>query len=262
MKEKQFFENDGFVKIRKFFTPAEIEALSRVVDRIYQQWLERNHSDYVEQGLINMHSLTDPRYFHDRQEERLRFFELLTPPKLTTLIDQMFGDGMYFHNTQLFFNPVDQEKEPYWHRDMQFSPVDDQSQANAQSEMVCLHIRIPFVKESGVELIPGTHCRWDSTLERDVRFEKNGRSNKENLPGAVLIELHPGDLLIFSGQMIHRGHYRANPTRKALDLCVGKYHPFTSEFLDESNIPSESEIKQIQNNEWYRQARVLVGRKQ
>ena len=262
MKEKELFEQDGYVVIREFFAQAAIEDLSGVVDRVYQKWLERNHSDYINHGLINMHSLTHPGYFHDRQAERLRFFEFLTPPKLTTLIDRMFGEGMYFHNTQLFFNPIDREKAPYWHRDMQFSPVDDQSQASEQSEMVCLHIRIPLVEESGVELIPGTHCRWDTVLERDVRFEKNGHKHNEDLPGAVRIALQPGDILVFSGQMIHRGNYRANRTRKALDLCVGKYHRFTFEFLDEHNLPTEGEMEYVQNNEWYKRARVLAGRKQ
>jgi hypothetical protein len=173
----------------------------------------------------------------------------------------MFGSDIHFHNTQLFFNPSNVECIPYWHRDMQYSPIEDSVQCEEQKEMLSLHIRIPFIEEKGVEIVTGTHRRWDTELERDVRFELNGHRNSESLPGSELIDLARGDILIFSAQMIHRGNYELNPARKAFDLCVGKYHPLASGFLDPRVLPKDEEIDNIANNHWYRLAREIAANK-
>ena len=253
------FVDQGYVVLKGFLESDYISRLSPVVDRIHAQWLRENHVEFVEHRLVNMHSLTSRRYFDVDTDGRIDFFEQIAPRKLTDLLDDMFGDGIYFHNTQLFFNPFENRRLPYWHRDMQYSPVDDAMQADEQRNITSLHVRIPLVKEAGVEVIPGTHKRWDTDLEHDVRLERNGHKNSEELPGAVLIELAPGDVLIFDAQMIHRGNYRLNKTRKALDLCVGKPHQFTSRWLDESILPDEQEIDRIANNLWYKRARQVLA---
>jgi hypothetical protein len=187
------------------------------------------------------------------------FFQMLASDKLTKRLDGIFGDGLYFHNTQLFFNPLENGKLPYWHRDMQYSPIDDAVLKNEQQRMLPLHVRIPLIREQGIELIPGTHKRWDNEQEKNVRLELNGHKNSEELPDAVLIDLVPGDILIFSAQMLHRGNYHLNTSRKALDLCIGKEHPLTSTYLDASNLPTIGELVQIENNHWYTAAQAIVA---
>jgi hypothetical protein len=137
---------------------------------------------------------------------------------------------------------IARELLPYWHRDLQYSPIDDAALAAEHRNLLALHVRIPLVAEKGIELILGPHKRWDTELERQVRLELNGHRNDEALPGAVLIRLEPGEVRIFSAQMIHRGNYRLNESRKALDLCVGKYHPYTAQYLDESTLPTADEL--------------------
>lgn len=259
MKEAETFDLQGYVVVKKLFSQPDIEKLAKIVDRIFDQWLSENRANFIEHKLVNMHSLTSPRYFVGHAAERLSFFQTIASHRLTQLIDSMFGNEIYFHNTQLFFNPFENNRHPYWHRDMQYSPIDDSILKNEQRNMLSLHVRIPLIQEKGIELIPGTHQRWDTAQERDVRLELNGHKNSEDLPGAVLIELAPGDVLIFSAQMIHRGNYRLNESRKALDLCIGKQHPLTSTYLDESTLPDVDEVDQIANNRWYKLARELAA---
>ena len=109
-----------------------------------------------------------------------------------------------------------------------------------------------------MELVPGTHQRWDTTLEREVRFGHNGRHNYEALPNAQLISLQVGDVLIFSAEMIHRGNYALNPTRKALDLCLGKPHPFMTQYLDPELLPTDADLQHIRNTSWYQASRTLA----
>jgi len=252
----QAYEAQGFAVLRQWLAPNTIASLEQEVDRIYAQWMQENRRQYEEERLVNMHSLTAGRYFRS-QEERTRFFDLIASERITGLIDGMFGDGIYFHNTQLFFNPWQNRRLPYWHRDMQYSPVGDAAQANEQARMLSLHVRIPLLPEQGMEVIPGTHRRWDTPEESDVRWERNGRANSESLPGARLIALEQGDVVIFDAQMIHRGNYALNPERKAFDLCVGRPHPFTLRYLDPDVLPTEDELACIRNKAWYERARQL-----
>jgi len=251
------FEEHGFVVMRQWLDAASIACLSREVSRIHARWLAEDEAAFIEQGLVNMHSLTNPRYFDDR-EQRRRFFELVLPHRLTSLVEGMFGEGIYFHNTQLFFNPHNSAQQPYWHRDLQYSPLDDAAQAAELGRMLSLHIRIPLLPEQGIDVIPGTHKRWDTALETAVRKELDGHVNSEELPGALRIALEPGDVLVFDAQMLHRGHYASNRERMALDVCAGRAHPFTSPYLDGDNLPDDDEIAHIRNNHWYVRAKHLV----
>jgi ectoine hydroxylase-related dioxygenase (phytanoyl-CoA dioxygenase family) len=252
------FEAQGFAVVRQWLDAEKIGCLAQEADRILAQWMKENHSAYVEERLVNMHSLTSPRYFSDAGQ-RIRFFDMLASERISALVDGMFGEGIYFHNTQLFFNPFENRRLPYWHRDLQYSPIDDMAQAREQSALLSLHVRIPLLREQGVELIPGTHRRWDTPLETDVRRERNGRRNSDDLPGAMLVTLEPGDVLVFDAQMIHRGNYAMNKERKALDLCVGRPHPFILRYLDESVLPAEDDIALIRNKVWFQRARQVVA---
>ncbi|MEM9807574.1 MAG: phytanoyl-CoA dioxygenase family protein [Cyanobacteria bacterium P01_D01_bin.56] len=259
MNTSKQFETQGYIILKNFFNPAEIDQISTIVDRIYQQWQTENHHALIEQQLINMHSLTHPKYFQNHPAERIQLFNLIASEKLTHTLEQLFGPDIYFHNTQLFFNPHNKQKQPYWHRDLQYSPIDDSIQAAEQHNMLSLHARIPLIPEKGIELIPDSHTRWDTELERDVRFELNGHKNSDDLPRSVLLELKPGDVLIFNAQMIHRGNYALNPERKALDLCLGKPHPLVAGFLDSTGLPTDTEMEHIHHQQWYTLAKTIAA---
>lgn len=255
------YEKFGYAVLRGFFSDATVSALEEHVDRIYQQWHSKNEAIIFDNKLVNMHSLTSPEYFVEASERRKAFFELIASVKLTETLKTMFGPDIHFHNTQLFFNPSNIERLPYWHRDMQYSSIKDSVQCDEQSKMLSLHIRIPLIEETGIELVPGTHKRWDTKLEREVRYELRGHKNSESLPNAELITLARGDIMIFNAQMIHRGNYALNPERKALDLCVGKYHSLASDFLNPIVLPTDEEIDNIANNHWYTLARKITANK-
>ena len=249
---------NGYAIVRAWLDADEIDGLAREVDRIFAQWMEANRACYQQERLVNMHSLTSARYFAS-SADRARFFDMLASERITSLLDGMFGTGLYFHNTQLFFNPHQNRRLPYWHRDMQYSPIGDAEQAREQTHLLSLHVRIPLLAERGVALVPGTHRRWDTPLESDVRWERNGHENSEDLPSAEVLALEPGDVLVFDAQMLHRGHYASNPQRKALDLCIGRPHPFTLRYLDASVLPTDEELERLANAAWYRRARELIA---
>lgn len=254
------FNECGFIILRDFFNNEEITQIATHVDRIYETWVKKNEQAIYDYRLVNMHSLTSPKYFNDAPHQRVKFFSAIAPFKLTSVLANIFGEGLYFHNTQLFFNPSNNQRLTYWHRDMQFSDIEDNAQRDEQHSILNLHVRIPLVDEKGLELVPGSHKRWDTEQERNVRFELGGRKNSDDLPDSLMMNLARGDVLIFDGQMLHRGVYKHNPIRKAFDVCVGKYHSISSCFLDPQVLPTEEEMAHINNSGWYTLAREVSAK--
>lgn len=258
---KEAYQKQGYLILKGMLSSNEIAHLSALVEPIYQAWFEENEALIFKHKLLNMHSLTKPDYFTEKPENRLALFNAIAHPKLIQVAQSVFGDGLYFHNTQLFFNPTNCERLPYWHRDMQYSPFSDVELEAVLESMINLHFRIPLIKETGIELIPGTHKRWDKILEKQVRLERDGHHNNEPLEDAILLELEVGDVLIFNAQMLHRGNYDLNLERKALDVCIGKYHEFTAPALEEACLPPLEELGEIKHNTWYQRALEVVRKK-
>ena len=247
---REEYNNSGHIILREVFDNSEVAHLKSIVTQIHKQWYASNEKVYKEQLLVNMHSLTLAGYF-STSDERIAFYNAFSTPKLIAKIEEAFQEDLYFHNSQLFFNPYQNKRKPYWHRDLQYSPVPDEEQKSELSNMLSLHVRIPLVDETGVELIPETHLRWDTELEKEVRLERNNRKNHENLPGAKLIALKAGDVLVFNSQMIHRGNYTLNNERFALDLCIGRPHAFAAKYFDTSTLPTQEELKEIHYPQWF-----------
>ncbi len=259
MPLKREYKENGFIILRDFLSSKELLRLNELVDGVHAQWLEANRIQFEQQGAINMHSLTQAGYFTEQPSDRCRLFKTISPAKLVELLDEVFESDIHFHNTQLFFNPYNPDQSPYWHRDLQFSAIPEETQRSALQDLLSLHVRIPLVKEVGLEVIPGTHKRWDTELEHQVRLELEGHLHSEALPGSVALDLEPGDVLIFNAQMIHRGKYSNNHTRKALDLCVGRPHALLEGSLDPANLPTTAELDELATDQWYRRAWKLIG---
>ena len=257
MNEQQFYQQHGYVLLPQLLSGQNIAGLNQSVMSVYSQWCRKNNHDIGFDQLVNMHSLTLPEYFAQQPESRLAFFQQLSCSVLVQRLQLIFGSTLYFHNTQLFFNPLDVVRKNYWHRDMQYSHIPDEQQQQLHHQLTSLHVRIPLVDETGIELIPHSHKQWDSELERNVRFAMNGQEQHNDLPHSQLISLKQGDVLVFNAQMIHRGRYVFNAARLALDICMGTAHPLIDGFRDRTVQPTAQELTQIENRQWFVEAAKL-----
>jgi hypothetical protein len=202
--------------------------------------------------------LTDIRYFRPPLDaERGIFFDALANDDLVNILTAVFGDDLYFHGTQMFFNPLN-GRRPYWHRDLQYMGYDETRQQELLRELCNLHVRIPLRPEQGFMLVPGSHERWDNELEHDVRLERSGHASCEELPAAVGFDLEPADVLIFSAHMLHRGTYEGNGERLSLDLMLGRPHPEMPMTLHEDELPTATELARLRHPEWFARARKML----
>lgn len=254
--QKDTFAQQGYLILRQHYPLDDLARLSQIVLGVYEQWVENHQFDAGFDKLVNMHSLTHPQYFVSQSEQHLEFFNLLANAQLVAQLEQIFGTGLYFHNTQLFFNPKNPLQHNYWHLDLQYSPIPDETQRLLHQTLCSLHVRIPLLDETGIELIPHSHQAWDTALERAVRFAQNGHQQHDDLPDSELIDLKRGDVLIFNAQMIHRGRYDLNQQRLALDICIGTAHPLLQQYRDPFIQPDRHQLGLIKQNTWYVQAAI------
>lgn len=253
------YNQQGYLVFRQLLSPQHIQQLQQLVQPIYRQWITESCQQPGFEQMVNMHSLTLPHYFQQQPEQRIALFNALATSVLVNALTTLFGNDLYFHNTQLFFNPRAADKQNYWHRDLQYSPIPDSQQAAIHQQLCNLHVRIPLLDETGIELIPHSHQQWDNPLERDIRFALNGHQQHDDLPDSALIRLQTGDVLLFNAQMIHRGRYDFNRERLALDICIGSSHPLLQGFADAQVQPTLAELAGIEHPAWFKAAQQVIS---
>lgn len=154
-----------------------------------------------------------------------------------------------FMNTQLFFNPVNPTQKDFWHRDCQYD-YDVEGQKRIIHDTQVVHLRVPLFDELGMELVPGTHKRWDNEEEFNVRQEEKGRDSTEDLSTGKKIPLAAGDLLVFSADMIHRGLYGMD--RLALDVLVFDVADDYIDYVDDDCLPDVAMLEHINDPRLYK----------
>lgn len=237
----QAYEESGYLVLRRLFAEAEIQALSKAVLAFQDSWKRRNAEFYREKA-VNSAYVTGSE--HLDESKRRELFGFIGSSRLMKIVSEVIPGQAAFMNTQVFFDPVNTAQKNYWHRDPQYHlSVNEQKEALAGPQVV--HFRIPLTNEPGIELVPGTHKRWDTEEELDVRLEKNGHRNHEDISTGVVIKLDAGDLLVFSANMIHRGIYGMN--RLSLDILFCDPDPGLIKFASEDCLPAPNAMEHIEN---------------
>ncbi len=237
--------NDGYKVVRNFLNDDHIKELQRVLLNYHKNWCEKNQKLYRERA-INSAYLT--KKDDCPEEDRIFLFNLICSEKINNELVHIFNkNDACFLNTQLFFDPYNSEQKNYWHRDIQYTglSLDEQKKSIADDSNNVVHFRIAIKDENGIELIPGTNKRWDSSIEYKTRMNSEGRKAYDNLPDAKTIALTKGDLLIFSANMIHRGLYGKD--RFSFDILYCKPDPDILSYADLSCYPDLETIKTLKN---------------
>ena len=235
------YEINGYFVVKNLFNEDEITALRDVLLDFHDSWQAHNERFYAEKAL-NSAYITGTEYL--AQPQRLTLFQFIGANKLMNMVTDVLGDKACFMNTQLFFNPQNKQQKNYWHRDPQYHlSLAQQQEALTGTEVI--HCRIPLFNEPGIELVPGSHKRWDSSEELAVRLGLNQSKNYQNLSSGVTVELSAGDLLVFSANMIHRGLYGMD--RLSLDVLFCQPEPDLVKFVKSDCLPSQPVINALEN---------------
>ncbi|OBU15631.1 hypothetical protein CTM88_10870 [Photobacterium aquimaris] len=233
------YDKDGYFVIRNYFDDAQIASLRKVVLKFHELWKADNKEFYQEEA-FNSSLITGSEYL--AIDDRTILFNFISSKKIMQVVDAVIPNNPAFMNTQLFFNPVNPQQKDFWHRDCQYDyDIDDQMRIILETQV--LHLRIPLFDEPGMEIIPGTHKRWDNEEEYNVRQEVNGKLSNDSISGGKQIALAAGDLLVFSADMIHRGLYGLD--RLALDILIFDSAADYVDYVDDDCLPTPSILNNI-----------------
>lgn len=233
------YDEQGYFVIRNYFNESEILSLRKTILIFHELWKKDNKKFYQEEA-FNSSLITGSEYL--APDDRVTLFNFISSKKMMDIVESVIPINPAFMNTQLFFNPVNPQQKDFWHRDCQYDhEIEGQKEAIQHTQVV--HLRVPLFDELGMELIPGTHKRWDNDEEFNVRQEEKGRVSSEDLSAGKKIKLAAGDLLVFSADMIHRGLYGLD--RLALDILVFDSAGDFVDYVDEDCLPDKSILDKI-----------------
>ncbi|TWX64885.1 phytanoyl-CoA dioxygenase family protein [Colwellia sp. C1TZA3] len=233
------YDQQGYFVIRNYFTAAEIVELRAVVLKFHQLW-QQDNATFYQQEAFNSSLITGSEYL--AFDDRVQLFNFISSKKIMNVVEAIIMNKPAFMNTQLFFNPVNPKQKDFWHRDCQYDhDVEGQQLAIEQTQV--LHLRVPLFDELGMELVPGTHKRWDNEEEFNVRQEEKGSVSSDDLATGKKINLAAGDLLVFSADMIHRGLYGLE--RLALDILVFDSAGDFADYVDDDCLPDSLMLDKI-----------------
>jgi ectoine hydroxylase-related dioxygenase (phytanoyl-CoA dioxygenase family) len=248
--------NDGYKVVENFLKHDCVNRLEEVLVRLHESWREKNLQLYNDKA-INSAYLTKRETCPHR--DRMFLFKLIGSKEISKELETIFDlKNVCFLNTQLFFDPFHSNQKNYWHRDIQYSDlsISEQKREIETNFNNIVHFRIATRDENGIELVPGTNKRWDSSLEYETRFSLNGRKAHHELPQGKTISLSKGDLLIFSANMIHRGLYGKN--RLALDILFCNSDPQILSYADLSCYPEQEIIETLENQLIFKNALAVL----
>ena len=236
------YASEGFVLVRGLFEEPELKQLHEVLSRFHHSWRVAN-TQFYEARAINSAYLTDK--VHLNIEDRRVLFRLLGDRRIEPILRRFFPSPAAFMNTQLFFNPVNPKQPNYWHRDIQYSGEPEDVQREELNSINVLHMRLALMPEPGLELVPGSHARWDTDEEYKVRMEQGGKKSSDALSNTAVVTMERGDLLVFSANMLHRGLYGKD--RLAFDMLFCDPLERLGKFVRPSCLPEEKDFEVIAN---------------
>ena len=218
------FSKEGSVVIPNFFSEEELSAIFPIISKAHEKWLELNRNQYLKNKMINSNNLTSVDLFSsDVPSKRKSLFSFISSDKMTSLVQGLIGEDAYFLGSQVFFNPKEHSKDGYWHRDMQYTGMSEDEQKKTMKEEPVVHFHIPFIDDHLFELIPGSHKKWDTEPEYEVRMNLNNKKNSDWLENAKNYDCKRGGIRIFPAHAIHRGkQYEKSPPRFVFDLLFAK----------------------------------------
>lgn len=214
------WEEDGFVVLRGLLPRARASHLRDVCDAAQARWSDCEAHvgrSVADDACASMRHVNHPAYLADEQGAYLDLVEEIAA--LRHPARAVLGREAAYFCTTYWFNPRAHSRPGGWHRDTQFNASDDEAEMRAlrAPRRVELHLQLALVASDDVEIVPGSHRRWDTPAEHAIRKgSEPGGWESDGMPGAVRVSLDAGDALAFNPLTIHRGRYLAERLRRTL----------------------------------------------
>lgn len=201
-EEKAFFEENGYVVIRGFFTPEEIAPVREAYDQLVKD-AEEAHDGALRGQMIQCSGIAST--WKDWKEK----------PYLRAIVDagrQLMGDDIDFWYDQIIMKPSGNSGSTPWHQDAGYwhdpKADPDSPRAKAAKRAVTCWLALSEVGENHgcMQFIPGSHKGGLVDHESAAHKSKiNGALELANIDDskAVKVTMEPGDLSFHHSWTFH-----------------------------------------------------------
>jgi hypothetical protein len=213
------FLQQGFVTLPDFFDPTELSELRRSCDAALSR--SRQAHREIAHSTPRISLFAEGKCLEHDASVLSPILRFASSPRVCALLKAVFSrygapelkDVHYYHEQ------TKRDWDGDWHRDCQFGRSDPGRERQVFETTLAVHVRIAFEDDDRLEIVPGSHTRWDSPEE--ARIRRGGERATSVMPNATRIPLRAGEGCLFHAWSIHRATYRCTPIRRTLDALYG-----------------------------------------
>ncbi len=179
------FERDGYLFLDQFFSPREVAALMREVERLAADPSIRQREEVIrEPGSDAVRSVFR---VHEISPVLSR---LSRDARLVNIARQILGSEVYIHQSRANLKPGFKGKEFYWHSDFETWHIEDGMPA--MRAISCSVLLTDNVAENGpLMIIPGSHKQFISCVGEtpEDHYRESLRKQEYGVPDPVSLQL-------------------------------------------------------------------------
>jgi phytanoyl-CoA hydroxylase len=202
------FDAQGFIKLERVFTPAEIEAVTRAIDPLEADAEAKLREAGGKVSISEADAITFTTHIV-RKSPTLRDFA--AHPAILDILHDLVGDDVRLYWDQSVYKKWQKPQEFPWHQDNGYTYIEPQQYLTLWLPLVDVDERngCPWIAPGMHRL--GTLAHWATPI---------GLKCLEDAPGAVPVPAKAGDAIVFSSLTPHRTgpNLKTGTVRKAYIL--------------------------------------------
>lgn len=222
---------DGFSIVRNFLTPEEVARYRKASEEVVEYAREGKWPHVRTRGkqfppwpknfspdIWGISGLLNP----DLGELSLPFHECYSSEKILAIagdILQTDKSGLTMELLNMLINPLTNFGLD-WHRDYIKPEVTPEEEAEQLllDPYAGTQFNLALTDDSCLIVIPASHNRIRNAEEREKTSNDN---RKEYIEGQITVHLHPGDIVFYNSNILHRGTYNSENVRMTLHGSYG-----------------------------------------
>lgn len=228
-------EQLGFSVIRNFLTPEEVSKYLAASERLIAHARAGNWPHVRTRGkqfppwpqdftpdIWGVSGLLHP----DLGDLSKPFHDLYSDDKMLDIVGDILQIGrgdISMELLNMLINPLS-DFELDWHRDTIKPEVSTEQEADELlvEPYAGTQFNLALTEDSCLIVVPGSHKRVRTPEEREKTVDESRR--KERISGEMVVELHPGDLVFYNNNILHRATYKAENKRITIHGSYGNVH--------------------------------------
>ena len=215
------YEAIGYVIIPQLFDLRQIIELKIIADRVLNQWIRQSFPTRQRPDKKTFDLFKRLEYFAGCSEHLAYLLDAIADERILSILQCICDRQLLFNGIVYFVNPTETSWRGDWHRDGQAIAPNDKIEQTRIFNSSFVRVHLALVDDNFLEIVPGSHRRWDTSHELATRKGRGKSMNSDDMSGSQRIWLKPGDAVFFDGYSIHRGNYLANRPRRMLAMLYG-----------------------------------------